>query len=227
MKLVELLHLCLISSRTGLITYSRESHSGKMLIRNGQVYHAEFQNMEGDEACYLMLETDSGNADFAELLADHEQTVTKSSEFLMMEAARRADEKSKTRKLPLPPPTQPPQVSLNALSTLKSPRLFIYDKDGYAQELAMTPPKTNLGRAPHNDICVPADSVSSLHCLFEVKGQKVFVTDLHSLNGTFINGQRIIEPAELMEGDTLHAGAIAMRFYWQKEPGNTQRIPLS
>jgi hypothetical protein len=205
MKLAEILHLCLISRRTGSILFRRDGEDGKLWIEEGQLYHAEFGGLAGEDATYKMLESESGDASFLDGVRSTEHSIARNSEHLLMEAARRADEKSKTRKIPLPPI----HPVANALAT-SVPRLLQYNVLGEA--------KTNVGRSPNNDLCLSVDSVSSVHCGFEVRGQKVVLSDHHSLNGTFINGQRVIDPVELHEGDTIHIGSVALRFYWMTQP---------
>ena len=52
--------------------------------------------------------------------------------------------------------------------------------------------RTTLGRRHHNDIALADLSVSGFHCVFERDGHtQVWVQDLGSTNGTFINGQRV------------------------------------
>jgi hypothetical protein len=217
MKLAEILHLCLISRRTGFILYRRDGDDGKLWIEEGQLNHAEFRGLSGEEAAYKMLESEAGDASFLDDAKAGQRSIHRNSEHLLMESARRADEKFKTRKIPLP--------SIHPVSSALSgstPKLIQYNVLGEPQTHSLKPSKTNIGRAPHNDLCLPVDSVSSVHCGFEVRGQKVFVSDHHSLNGTFINGQRVIDPVELHEGDTIHIGSVALRFYWMTQPDGLQ-----
>ncbi len=51
---------------------------------------------------------------------------------------------------------------------------------------------TTLGRRPHNDMVFNNLVVSGEHCVFELEGlADVYVEDLHSTNGTYINGKMI------------------------------------
>jgi pSer/pThr/pTyr-binding forkhead associated (FHA) protein len=65
-----------------------------------------------------------------------------------------------------------------------------------------------VGRAPENHIQMKDKSVSRNHVKIEKKGQKHFITDLRSKNGTFIEGMRI-EPQkeyEVSEGIPVAVG---------------------
>jgi len=70
--------------------------------------------------------------------------------------------------------------------------------------------KTTIGRVADNTFEIPEQSVSSHHCEIILKGGEVFVRDLDSTNGTFINGEKISEGA-LKPGQILRLGSIDMR----------------
>ncbi len=55
------------------------------------------------------------------------------------------------------------------------------------------------------DITLPDKRISRRHCLVEVRPEGVYVKDLNSTNGTFLNGEAISE-AVLKDGDTLRVG---------------------
>lgn len=48
-----------------------------------------------------------------------------------------------------------------------------------------------IGRSPQCDVVIPHEAMSRKHCLLEVKNGEIFVTDLGSSNGVFIEGQKI------------------------------------
>lgn len=64
-----------------------------------------------------------------------------------------------------------------------------------------------LGRTSENDIQVEDDSVSSHHCELQVSSERIGVRDLHSTNGTFLDGQPIHE-GWLVPGQTLRLGNV-------------------
>lgn len=53
-------------------------------------------------------------------------------------------------------------------------------------------------------------SVSARHCAISVEDHKVFVRDLDSTNGTFVNGCRVFGRTELRQGDVLVIGQLEM-----------------
>ncbi|HKS38868.1 MAG TPA: FHA domain-containing protein [Verrucomicrobiae bacterium] len=66
-----------------------------------------------------------------------------------------------------------------------------------------------IGRNPANDICLDDPTVSGHHCEIVVLNEEVFVRDLGSTNGTFIDSRRVSEAA-LRVGERLHVGSVGM-----------------
>jgi len=66
-----------------------------------------------------------------------------------------------------------------------------------------------LGRSPDCDIALPMDmlhrDISRHHCSFEIDPPTVRVRDLNSLNGTYVNGEKIGQrPNPLARGESDH-----------------------
>lgn len=74
------------------------------------------------------------------------------------------------------------------------------------QEFAL-PDEVTVGRAGGCGVLLPEDTfVSQLHArLFRQNGD-VFVEDLGSTNGTFVNGRKVAAPVPLRKGDTVQFG---------------------
>lgn len=67
-----------------------------------------------------------------------------------------------------------------------------------------------IGRLPSNDLVIDHDpTVSGEHATVWREGGAVFVRDLGSRNGTFVNGKRV-RRAELHDGDKLNVGAVRL-----------------
>ena len=67
-----------------------------------------------------------------------------------------------------------------------------------------------IGRNSANDFRIPEASVSSFHCEIDVSDAGVFVRDLQSTNGTFIN-EHPLEQAQLLPDQVLQLGTVTMR----------------
>lgn len=62
-----------------------------------------------------------------------------------------------------------------------------------------------FGRAPDCDISILDEGISRYHFLIEREGEKVFLKDLGSKNGTFLNGKEVVISV-LKKGDVITAG---------------------
>lgn len=66
--------------------------------------------------------------------------------------------------------------------------------------------ETMVGRDLANDIAISDPEVSRRHARFVMKEGIVFVEDLGSTNGTFLNGTRLSSPQPLRPGDSITFG---------------------
>jgi pSer/pThr/pTyr-binding forkhead associated (FHA) protein len=67
-----------------------------------------------------------------------------------------------------------------------------------------------IGRADTAHLCLPEDRFFSRHhCLLEIAPPRVFLRDLGSTNGTYVNGQRVHE-AYLSSGDKIQGGQTVL-----------------
>lgn len=64
-----------------------------------------------------------------------------------------------------------------------------------------------IGRDPSCHIVIPQRIVSRLHARIERIGPRYILSDAESINGTFVNAQRITEPHLLRDNDELGLGA--------------------
>lgn len=74
-----------------------------------------------------------------------------------------------------------------------------------------------LGRKLDCDIVLPVQTVSREQTRFVRDGDAYFAVDLNSLNGTFVNGQRIEAPTRLCDGDTLQIHDLLLRYLEPQE----------
>src|SRR5262245_32511824 len=74
---------------------------------------------------------------------------------------------------------------------------------GRMQRLPIHTLPFRIGRRPDLELVLSTSSVSKVHAEIFTSGGALFVRDLQSTNGTFVNGQRVCE-ARLREGDVLH-----------------------
>lgn len=73
-----------------------------------------------------------------------------------------------------------------------------------------------IGRSTEADVLVMDPEVSRRHAQLEADRGAVFLTDLRSSNGTFLNGRRIGESIELRPGDEIDIGSVRIVFIGNK-----------
>ena len=90
------------------------------------------------------------------------------------------------------------------------PQLIIRLSDGsaFAQDLEGV---ITVGRAPDNVLVIDDPSVSSHHAKIDAGNSGVFVTDLFSSNGTYVNGEKVMT-LKINEGDQVRFGKIECAF---------------
>ena len=99
------------------------------------------------------------------------------------------------------------QSSPGRLTVLKSPSA----EEG--RELVLNAAPVTIGRARQNDLGLEADEFASArHARFEPRRDGVWVEDVGSTNGTFVNGARLEEPRRLRPGDVVRIGDTDLRF---------------
>jgi FHA domain len=70
-----------------------------------------------------------------------------------------------------------------------------------------------LGRQGENDIALVRDEFSSgRHARVEPRRDGVWVEDMGSTNGTYVNGVRLTKPRKLSSGDVIRVGETDLRF---------------
>ena len=68
-----------------------------------------------------------------------------------------------------------------------------------------------VGRGDSADVIIDDDSLSRSHFLLVREGKDLFLIDLHSSNGTFVNEKKV-SAHRLQSGDVVRAGALVFCF---------------
>jgi len=84
-------------------------------------------------------------------------------------------------------------------------RLLLKFDDAVLREVSLGSRAVTIGRAPDNDIPIDNLAVSNYHARIYAEAGRLVIEDLNSLNGTFVNDQRV-ERAALHDGDTIVVG---------------------
>ena len=75
-----------------------------------------------------------------------------------------------------------------------------------------------IGRGKTNDLVVEHPAVSRFHAVFSASKSGIVLSDLSSLNGTFVNGRRISTPVDLAPGDSVRIGAVRITIELHRGP---------
>jgi MoxR-like ATPase len=71
--------------------------------------------------------------------------------------------------------------------------------------------RVSIGRARDNDLCVPSDSISSLHAVIKRDGEGYQLEDAGSSNGIVVAGRRVLS-CPLHSGDVFALGDVEFAF---------------
>ena len=100
-----------------------------------------------------------------------------------------------------------PQIQSGRLVVVKSPAL---DED---DELLLDSAALLVGRGSGNDVNLARDEfASSNHARVEPRRDGVWVEDVGSTNGTYLNGIRLTQAKRLTPGDILRVGETELRY---------------
>jgi len=72
---------------------------------------------------------------------------------------------------------------------------------------------TVIGRVIESDIVITSKRVSREHTQIRREGWRIFVEDMGSTNGTYLNNERLSEPMQLRDGDQIQVGDVLFTFY--------------
>jgi pSer/pThr/pTyr-binding forkhead associated (FHA) protein len=87
-------------------------------------------------------------------------------------------------------------------------KLLVVGKHFAGLEIPVHRAKFLIGRDKECQLRLHCHRVSRQHCVLMLDKERIFVEDLHSMNGTFVNGEAIDELRELSHGDHLRLGSF-------------------
>lgn len=93
------------------------------------------------------------------------------------------------------------------------PRLIVKSTTAQADSVAdINRQRLTIGRSARNDLCLEDPFASRLHAEVRQRDDGIWVSDLGSANGTYLNGQRLTSPAKLRNGDRVRIGETEIEF---------------
>ncbi len=81
------------------------------------------------------------------------------------------------------------------------------NKLGIPKDIELTTEPLSIGRSREADIPLLDDKVSRVHCGIRLSDGKFYLKDLKSRNGTYVNGERVEDTAEIKAGDRIQIGS--------------------
>jgi pSer/pThr/pTyr-binding forkhead associated (FHA) protein len=91
------------------------------------------------------------------------------------------------------------------------PKMIVSIDGVVIKEVQLTKDRTTLGRRPYNDIVIDNLAVSGEHAVLQMSGNEVYLEDLNSTNGTYING-KAVKKQLLANADTIEIGKYKIKY---------------
>ncbi|MCC5616586.1 FHA domain-containing protein [Nostoc sp. CHAB 5836] len=86
--------------------------------------------------------------------------------------------------------------------------------DNQTQSLRQQQRIWTIGRNRSSGICIPDSHLSRRHAAIQhLDNQGFYLIDFNSSNGSFVNGDRAVEPIKLKDGDRIRLGNITFDFF--------------
>jgi pSer/pThr/pTyr-binding forkhead associated (FHA) protein len=91
------------------------------------------------------------------------------------------------------------------------------EKNRRADGWRLNPPET-IGRNPELGICIDDPSISRSHCQILLgPDEGLQIRDLGSMNGTYVNGERIEKIRSIVPGDVLQLGSVSLKIEYNAD----------
>lgn len=103
------------------------------------------------------------------------------------------------------------------------PKVIVSIDGVVIKEAQLTKDSTSLGRRPYNDIVIDNLAVSGEHAVLQMAGGEVYLEDLNSTNGTYVNG-KAAKRQLLRNGDMIEVGKYQIKFV--SETGEEDAAPI-
>ena len=121
---------------------------------------------------------------------------------------------------PLQPLPQPVSDEKEVYARDTRPRIRLIEESGSTVSVYLQPlgcgylldPKTSIGRYSENNIVIRSARVSRHHAEVTLEADNWYIKDLNSNSGTWIEGERIISPRLLKDGDEIQVADYCFVF---------------
>jgi uncharacterized protein involved in exopolysaccharide biosynthesis/Mrp family chromosome partitioning ATPase len=101
---------------------------------------------------------------------------------------------------------------------------LVLRSEALGRTISLNGTKTTVGRLPENLVAIDEGSVSLHHCEIYSRNGETIVKDLGSTNGTFVDGERIVE-MPIKVGQTLRFGNLEFRVESKESAAEADPMP--
>jgi len=122
---------------------------------------------------------------------------------LLVKAAAHTQAPRATRQLSIDLPAEAPPPATLAPSAQVDARL-----EGAGRVFVISGPITSIGRSPQCEVAFDDPALSFLHAQISERGGALYLRDMGSRTGTFVNGQALTSARKLADGDRIQLGSI-------------------
>jgi pSer/pThr/pTyr-binding forkhead associated (FHA) protein len=111
---------------------------------------------------------------------------------------------------------------------LMSVKLVVEKSEGQTGRhvVSITAEETVVGRHRECGLRIPCAEVSRRHCILRLRDGMLLLEDLGSLNGVYVNGDRVVGTQTLQPGDRLEIGPVLFSVLYD-EAGIPVGIPIA
>jgi hypothetical protein len=107
-------------------------------------------------------------------------------------------------------------------------RLDVFWPDGLFKTFSLIENNISIGRSSGNTITLDTTTISRYHCSITHDGQHIHITDLDSVNGTFVDGVKLEtnKPYSLDGGEEIQIGHLRMVYHQLDEMPTQPILPV-
>jgi len=98
--------------------------------------------------------------------------------------------------------------------------LAVKTKKGNVRRFPLPDGSFNIGRNPTCEVYIPDSSISRKHACVTISGRKAFIEDLDSLNGTLVDGEKLLKKTAFELGEIAVLGELEVRLAMVDETGH-------
>ena len=106
------------------------------------------------------------------------------------------------------------------------PKMIVSIDGVVIREVQVTKDRTSVGRRPYNDVVIDNLAVSGEHAVLQMSGNEVYLEDLNSTNGTFVNG-KAVKKQLLNDSDTVEIGKYKIKYVNEASSGAVDKAIMS